>query len=198
MASPSLAPNGRPVESVWDYPRPPSVVPCERRVRVKFDGTVVVESDRAVRVLETASPPTIYVAPEEVRTEHLQPASGHSVCEWKGNASYFDVVTDTGRAARAAWTYADPKKAYAELRGWLSFYPRLLECFLDDERVRPQAGEFYGGWVTEEISGPHKGEPGTEGWSPPPTEPRAATSSAAAHRPGSRARFPPARASRAR
>jgi uncharacterized protein (DUF427 family) len=164
MASPSLAPNGLPLESVWDYPRPPSVVPCERRVRVLHEGTVVAESDRAVRVLETAGPPTIYVPPTDVRTEQLEPVSGQTACEWKGSASYLDVVTDAGRAPRAAWTYEDPKDAYAELRGWLSFYPRLVECFLDTERVRPQAGEFYGGWVTDEIAGPPKGEPGTEGW----------------------------------
>ena len=164
MASPSLAPNGLPVESVWDYPRPPSVVPCERRVRVLHRETVVAESDRAVRVLETANPPTIYLPPEDVRGELLEPSEGHTVCEWKGTASYFDVVGDADRAQRAAWTYADPKPPYAELRGWLAFYPRLLECYLDDERVRPQAGEFYGGWVTDEIAGPHKGEPGSEGW----------------------------------
>jgi uncharacterized protein (DUF427 family) len=164
MVSSSLAPNGLPLESVWDYPRPPSVVPCERRVRVQLDGTVVAESDRAVRVLETASPPTIYLPPDEVRTDLLETGSGHTVCEWKGSASYFDVVTDGARAPGAAWAYEDPKDAYAELRGWLSFYPRLIECYLDTERVRPQAGEFYGGWVTDEIAGPHKGEPGTEGW----------------------------------
>lgn len=164
MSSPSLTPNGIPVESVWDYPRPPSVVRCERRVRVLHQGTVVAESDRAVRVLETASPPTIYVPPEDVRTGLLEPAPGQTVCEWKGSASYFDVVTDAGRARRAAWAYEAPKDAYAELGGWLSFYPRPLECFLDEERARPQAGGFYGGWVTDEIGGPHKGEPGTEGW----------------------------------
>jgi uncharacterized protein (DUF427 family) len=164
MASPSLAPNGLPLESVWDYPRPPSVVPCERRVRVLHQETVVAESTRAVRVLETASPPTIYLPPEDVRAGLLEPASGQTVCEWKGTASYFDVVTDAGRVPRAAWAYADPKGRYAGLRDWLSFYPRLVECYLDDERVRPQAGEFYGGWVTDEIAGPHKGEPGSEGW----------------------------------
>ncbi len=164
MASSSLAANGLPLESVWDYPRPPSVISCERRVRVLLDATVVAESDRAARVLETASPPTIYLPSEDVRTELLQAASGQTFCEWKGSASYFDVAVDEGRAPRAAWTYEDPKGAYAELRGWLSFYPRLVECYLDEERVRPQAGEFYGGWVTDEIAGPQKGEPGTEGW----------------------------------
>jgi uncharacterized protein (DUF427 family) len=163
MASPPHASNGLPVESVWDYPRPPAIVPCERRVRVLCGDTLVAESDRALRVLETASPPTIYVPPADVQTELLEATSGHSVCEWKGNASYFDVV-DATLVSRAAWTYEDPKPSYAELRDFVSFYPARLECFLDEEKVRPQAGEFYGGWVTDEIAGPHKGEPGTEGW----------------------------------
>jgi uncharacterized protein (DUF427 family) len=164
MANSRSAANGRPLESVWDYPRPPKVVPCERRVRVLHGGVTVAESDRALRVLETASPPTIYIPPQGVRTELLQPTEGHTVCEWKGDASYFDVVSEDGRAERAAWTYRDPKQPYAELRDHLAFYAGRVECYLDDERVRPQPGEFYGGWVTEEIEGPLKGEPGSEGW----------------------------------
>ena len=147
-------------EYVWDYPRPPVVVPCERRVRVLLDGVVVAESTAALRVLETASPPTVYVPPGDVAAGVLRPARGRSVCEWKGAASYWDV----GRVASGAWSYPDPVPAYAELRDHLAFYPGRLECFLDDERVRPQDGNFYGGWVTDEIDGPFKGQPGSEGW----------------------------------
>ncbi len=164
MANSPTAANGLATESVWDYPRPPAVVSCERRVRVTHAGRTVAESDRALRVLETASPPTIYVPPEDVRAELLEPTEGHTVCEWKGQASYFDVAHEDGRAERAAWTYAEPKDAYPELRDHIAFYPGRVECYLDDERVRPQAGDFYGGWITDEIVGPHKGEPGTEGW----------------------------------
>jgi uncharacterized protein (DUF427 family) len=164
MANSNIAANGLQTESVWDYPRPPAVVACERRVRVIHAGRTVAESDRALRVLETASPPTIYVPPEDVRAELLEPTEGHTVCEWKGDASYFDVVNEGGRAKRAAWTYTNPKDSYPELRDYIAFYPGRVECYLDDERVRPQAGDFYGGWITEEIVGPHKGEPGTEGW----------------------------------
>ncbi len=64
----------------------------------------------------------------------------------------------------AAWTYAQPCEAFASLRHYLAFYPGRLECFVDGERVRAQAGGFYGGWVTGEIVGPFKGEPGTSGW----------------------------------
>lgn len=164
MSNQQIAANGHHTESVWDYPRPPALARSQRAVKVLYEGQTVAESSRALRVLETASPPTIYLPPEDVRTELLEVAQGHTVCEWKGQATYFDVVGDQGRAERAAWTYPDPKDAYAELRDQIAFYPGRVECYLDDERVRPQGGEFYGGWVTAEIVGPFKGEPGTEGW----------------------------------
>jgi uncharacterized protein (DUF427 family) len=152
------------MESVWDYPRPPAVVPCERRVRVELHGRVVAESAGALRVLETASPPTIYLPPAEVAWELLRETSGHTVCEWKGRASYADVVVDGHRAARAAWWYPDPVPPYARLRDHVAFYPGRVACWLDDERVRPQEGDFYGGWITYDIEGPFKGARGTLDW----------------------------------
>jgi hypothetical protein len=64
----------------------------------------------------------------------------------------------------AAWSYESPFEPFAEIAGHLSFYPALVECYLDGERVRPQPGVFYGGWITNEIVGPYKGDPGTDGW----------------------------------
>lgn len=86
------------------------------------------------------------------------------MCEWKGTAGYFDVVVGERVARRAAWSYPQPNPAYEQLAGYLSFYPGRVECFLDDERVRPQPGNYYGGWITSDIVGPFKGDPGTEGW----------------------------------
>jgi uncharacterized protein (DUF427 family) len=152
-------------ESVWDYPRPPRVEPSTRRLRVVVDGVTVADSRRAVRVLETAGAPAYYVPPEDVRTDLLVPAQGNTVCEWKGTASYFHVQVGDRVARKAAWTYPDPNPEYAELQGWLAFYPaRVDACLLDDEMARPQPGSFYGGWVTDDIVGPFKGERGTETW----------------------------------
>ena len=150
---------------MWDYPRPPALVACERRVRVEFAGRTIADSTRALRVLETASPPTIYVPPADVAHELLQATSGHTLCEWKGAASYHDIVVNGRRAERAAWWYPQPVAAYAALRDHVAFYPgRVDACYLDDERVQPQPGAFYGGWITSDIQGPFKGEPGTLGW----------------------------------
>ncbi len=159
-----IAPNGRPRESVWDYPRPPIVEPEDRRVRVELAGALIADTDRAVRVLETAGAPVVYLPPETIAPGLLEPVRGSTFCEWKGSASYYDVVAGGERAPRAAWAYLRPSKRFEAIAGFVSFYPALLECRLGDERVMPQPGRFYGGWVTAEITGPIKGEPGSLLW----------------------------------
>ena len=153
-------------ESVWDYPRPPRIVRAGRRVRIEHSGETIADSTRALRVLETASPPTIYVPAADVRTELLHGVEAeHTHCEWKGRASYYDLEAGGERARSVARIYPDPRDAFAELRDHIAFYAgRVDAAWLGEERVRPQGGSFYGGWVTDEIEGPYKGEPGTEGW----------------------------------
>jgi uncharacterized protein (DUF427 family) len=152
-------------ESVWDYPRPPRVESARRLVRVEHAGVEIARSSHALRVLETAGAPTYYVPSKDVRVEHLRASPGRTTwCEWKGLASYCDVVAGDLVTERAAWTYRDPTPRYRQLLDRFAFYPGKVTCYLDDERVTPQPGGFYGGWVTSDIAGPFKGEPGTEGW----------------------------------
>jgi uncharacterized protein (DUF427 family) len=153
------------MESVWDYPRPPRVERTSARIEVRHGGTVVADSGRGWRVLETSHPPVYYVPRDDVLAGVLHPAPGRSYCEFKGAASYWDLVVGAVRAGAAAWSYEDPDPAYAVLTGAVAFYPgRVDECRVDGERVRPQAGDFYGGWITGMITGPFKGGPGTTGW----------------------------------
>ena len=162
---PEPEPAGPGEESVWSYPRPPRLVADRRLVEVRFGGETVAATRRAVRHLETASPPTFYLPPDDVRCEFLEPAPGSSFCEWKGRASYWDVVVGGRRARQGAWSYPKPAAGYEDLAGWYAFYPgRVDACFVDGEQVRPQPGPFYGGWLTGEIRGPVKGSPGTEWW----------------------------------
>jgi uncharacterized protein (DUF427 family) len=152
-------------ESVWDYPRPPRLVSDMRRVLVSVGDHVIADTRRAVRVLETASPPTFYLPPDDIDQTLIVAASGASMCEWKGAASYWTVLLPDGtRIEAVGWSYPKPKPAFAAIAGWLSFYPARLHCEVDGERVRPQPGGFYGGWLTDEIVGPVKGEPGTGHW----------------------------------
>ena len=152
-------------ESVWDYPRPPALEPCTRRVRIELGGRVIADSTDALRILETSHPPTIYIPPGDLDEACFEAAEGRSFCEWKGTATYLDVVAGERRERAAAWTYRDPASPYAALRDHLAFYPGLVDAaWLDDERVQAQEGDFYGGWITADLVGPYKGGPGSRGW----------------------------------
>lgn len=151
-------------ESVWDYPRPPRLEPDVREVIVTVGAQEVARSERTVRLLETASPPTFYVPPDDVRTELLQREAVSSRCEWKGEADYWAVVVAGRPIDGAAWSYADPLPGYELIRDYFSFYPALVACSVDSMPVVAQPGRFYGGWVTPELVGPFKGEPGSEDW----------------------------------
>jgi len=154
------------VERVWDYPRPPAVTPCAHRVRLELAGQVLADSTRALRVLETSHPPTIYLPPEDVRSDLLAPSDGRRTwCEFKGAADYFDAVVGGRRVRAVAWTFPDPSPGYAALRDHLAFYPgRVDGAWMGDERVQAQEGDFYGGWITADLVGPFKGPRGTLGW----------------------------------
>ena len=131
---------------------------------MRQDGLLIAATARSVRVLETASPPAFYVPPQDVDFAHLRLSRTRSFCEWKGAASYYDFAHGGHVIQDVAWTYAEPRTAFQAIAGWLSFYPERIGCFVDGERVRAQGGGFYGGWVTSELVGPFKGEPGTHGW----------------------------------
>ncbi len=153
------------VESVWDYPRPPRLERCEARVRVEFGGQVIADSTKTSRALETSHPPTYYIPPADVRTDLLIPSPRRSWCEWKGRAQYWTVKVDQDESIAAAWSYPEPTEPFRALRDHLAFYPaRVGACFVGDEQVIRQEGDFYGGWITSNLRGPFKAAAGTLGW----------------------------------
>ena len=153
------------MESVWDYPRPPRVERSPARVTVTHAGRTVADSTRAWRVLETSHPPVYYIPRADIAAGVLHAGRGRSVCEFKGVASYWDLVVGDVRVPGAGWSYETPAEGFAEIAGAVAFYPsRVDECRVAGERVRPQEGDFYGGWITAGITGPFKGGPGTTGW----------------------------------
>ncbi|MEO0413023.1 MAG: DUF427 domain-containing protein [Pseudomonadota bacterium] len=165
----TIEPVGTGDESVWDYPRPPIIDDAPAPVTVQMGDLVIARTNRAKRIKETASPPTIYIHPDDCDFRYLKEGSGLSVCEWKGKAQYFDLqLPDGRRVGQVGWSYPDPFdnviEGMARLKDWLCFYPAKVECYVGDQRVRPQPGQFYGGWVTDTIKGPFKGEPGTGHW----------------------------------
>ena len=149
-------------ESVWDYPRPPIAKRSNRSVEVRDKGNIIARTDSSYRLMETASPPTFYIPPDDISWELLVEAEGNSVCEWKGAARYWALAGET--RLPIAWDYQRPRTRFDVLKNHVSFYPGRIECYVDGERVRPQPGRFYGGWITDDVVGPFKGEPGTGHW----------------------------------
>ena len=156
------------VESVWDYPRPPRLEASARRVTIVHTGVSIAESVRTMRILETSHPPVYYIPQADIVMELLRPSARRgSFCEFKGVASYWNLVMPDGkRVEDVAWSYARPSSAsYAALKDYLAFYASKVDaCFVDGEQVAPQPGDFYGGWITSHVKGPFKGAPGTLGW----------------------------------
>jgi uncharacterized protein (DUF427 family) len=152
-------------ESVWDYPRPPRAEAVPQRVRIVFNGVTVADSTRACRVLETSHPPSYYIPKADIRMDLLTGTRQHTVCEFKGGASYWTLRVGDRVSENCAWSYERPNAGYEAITGGLAFYAsRMDECYVGDERVQAQEGDFYGGWITSNIVGPFKGGPGTWGW----------------------------------
>lgn len=152
-------------ESVWSYPRPAVAQSTVAHLLVRLDDRTIAETRRGIRTIETSHPPSYYFPPDDISDGVLRPAGGGSFCEWKGSATYFDVVVGDRIVRHAAWSYADPSPSFASIRDHVAFYAGLMNgCFVDGERVEPQRGGFYGGWITSKVAGPFKGGPGSQGW----------------------------------
>ena len=154
-----------PPERVWDYPRPPRLEPVAERIRIVLGGETIADTAAAFRVLETTHPPSYYLPPDCFVPGALLPRPRRSFCEWKGHARYWTVCGGGKTVEDAAWSYPEPSAAFFPLRDHVAVYAGPMDaCFVGDERVSPQPGGFYGGWVTSNLEGPFKGEPGTAFW----------------------------------
>jgi len=152
-------------ESVWDYPRPPRVEDTEKHIEVFFNDILIADTTDAKRVLETSSPPVYYIPTQDIEMKYCIKTDKHSLCEWKGVASYYTIKVHDKTALNAAWYYPDPTPSFKSIKNYIAIYPQKMDaCFVDGKIAQSQAGEFYGGWITSDIVGPFKGEPGTEGW----------------------------------
>jgi uncharacterized protein (DUF427 family) len=152
-------------ESVWEYPRPAIAEQVSAHLKIIHRGVTVAETRRGVRTLETSHPPGYYFPPEDVAMSLASLSENKSLCEWKGAARYLDFSV-AGQTLRAvAWLYPKPTKAFLMLSGFISFYAAPFDnCFVDGEKVTPQPGGFYGGWITSKQAGPFKGFPGSQFW----------------------------------
>ena len=152
-------------ESVWDYPRPPRLEDVNKQIQIIFNGVEIANTRNAKRVLETSHPPVYYIPPSDIKMEYLVRTPNSSFCEWKGRAGYYTIVVGDKQAENVAWFYPDPTPSFATIKDYVAFYAHVMDaCYVDGEKVQPQPGNFYGGWVTSDIVGPFKGVPGSWGW----------------------------------
>lgn len=152
-------------ESVWDYPRPAILQDTNKQIKVIFNDLILAETVRGKRVLETSHPPVYYIPAADVKLEYLIETSQRTWCEWKGWCQYYDISIGDKYVTDSAWRYLDPTPNFLAIQEYYSFYARLMDaCFINDELVVPQPGDFYAGWITHDIVGPFKGTPGTRGW----------------------------------
>lgn len=152
-------------ESVWEYPRPAVAEACSLHLLISHRGIVLAQTCRGVRTLETSHPPSYYFPREDIAMELLQGSTRSSICEWKGKASYFHANIGGDRIEDVGWSYASPTPAFSMLKDHIAFYAGPFDgCFVEGEKVIPQPGGFYGGWITSRVSGPFKGAPGSMLW----------------------------------
>lgn len=152
-------------ESVWAFPRPAVAEATSAHLVIRHRGLIVADTRRAIRTLETSHPPSYYIPRGDIAPDCLRPAGGGSFCEWKGDALYWDVAIGDVVLPRVGWSYPNPTPGFALLRDHVAFYAAPFDlCSVDGETVTPQAGGFYGGWITSRLAGPFKGGPGTQGW----------------------------------
>jgi uncharacterized protein (DUF427 family) len=79
--------------------------------------TVLAESDRC-EVVEGNQ----YFPPDAIDRRYVRESATHTICSWKGTASYLDVVVDGETNADAAWYYPDPKPAAAPIKDYVAFW----------------------------------------------------------------------------
>ena len=150
---------------MWQFPRPAIAQPTDARIRIEHCGQIIADTRAAIRTLETSHPPSYYIPRTDIAPGTLRRAEGSSFCEWKGAATYWDVVVGAVVLHRIGWSYANPTPGFAALRDHVAFYAAPFDrCSVNGETVTPQPGDFYGGWITSQVVGPFKGIPGSRGW----------------------------------
>ena len=152
-------------ESVWAFPRPAVAQQTDARIQIEHHGQLIADTRAAIRTLETSHPPNYYIPRTDIAPGTLRRAEGSSFCEWKGAATYWDVMVGDVMLPLVGWSYANPSPAFTVLRDYVAFYAAPFDrCSVDGETVTPQPGDFYGGWITSGVVGPFKGIPGSRGW----------------------------------
>jgi uncharacterized protein (DUF427 family) len=85
--------------------------------KATWEGTVLAESNAAVEIEGNQ-----YFPPDAIRKEYFKASDAHTVCSWKGTASYYDVEVNGKRNSGAAWYYPQPTAAAKQIKGYVAFW----------------------------------------------------------------------------
>jgi uncharacterized protein (DUF427 family) len=110
---------------------PITIEKANAQVTVRAGGRVVADTAAALQLNEAELPPVYYLPIEDVDRSVLQPSDHKTYCPYKGDASYYDVVTEDGRIGNAVWTYEEPYDAVQEIAGHVAFYRHLVEITVE-------------------------------------------------------------------
>lgn len=107
---------------------PITVTPTGQHVTVRINGEVVADSDAALTLREATIPAVQYIPLADVRQDMLRCTDTATYCPFKGDASYYSVVTSNGDTVEdVIWTYERPYPAVADIAGHVAFYPDRAE-----------------------------------------------------------------------
>ncbi|CAM1501558.1 Fc.00g035420.m01.CDS01 [Cosmosporella sp. VM-42] len=143
----------RPKMNIDNFPEQPRVEKVARHIRIAFNGMEIAETKDAYWVLEAHRPPVYYLPASAIKVP-LTPTGYTIPCKWKGTATYYAITgTDGIIMANRVWSFETPNPLYETIRGYVSFFARPWQVYVDGERVIPQRSDMRGGWVTSEIEG---------------------------------------------
>jgi len=115
------------ISAVGDHPI--RIVANPKRLRASLNGRVVADTVRALMLFEASYPGVRYVPLADVDMTVLRRSSHRTRCPFKGEASYYSIVTADGVAENAIWTYEDPLPAAAKIAGYVAFDTSRVDLF---------------------------------------------------------------------
>lgn len=104
-----------------------TIEPNPKRIQVKFNGQVVVDTTRALTLREGNQPPVQYLPRADANLSHFVRTETTTTCPFKGEASYYSLDVDGQMAPDAVWTYETPNPEVTAIKDHLAFYPNRVE-----------------------------------------------------------------------
>ena len=106
---------------------PIRIVPNSKRVRILVNGKDIADTINALTLFEASYPGVQYIPRSDVLMSLLQRTAHKTHCPYKGEASYYSILSGNGTAENAVWSYEAPFLVATQISGYLAFDPRYVE-----------------------------------------------------------------------